>query len=190
VLVASIALVVLTATALFIVINIGSKAVEEKTWRVCTATLLDPIERKPLKNFTVYWAWSSTLMREGYRYKDSYDFLNYSAVGMLFLLNSTEREVHVTMRDVKLPLHAVFYEYKPAEIVSNKTVILLHNIYGADLEPGREYWFYTLHDAMIEFNPQAYSELIQVCETTNSTYCNQLNDYYIQIDLDNCTTVK
>jgi len=46
VLVASIALVAVIAIALFTAINIGNKASEEKAWRVCPATLLDPFERE------------------------------------------------------------------------------------------------------------------------------------------------
>jgi len=201
VLVASIALVAVIAIALFTAINIGNRASEGKAWKVCTVTLLDPFEYKPLKNFTVYWAWSSTLMQEGYKLKDSYDFMNQSAIGMLFLFDRNNYPAGITMRDVKLPLHAVFfnrhYEYKPIEEVSNKTVLLFDKGIETDLEPGKEYKINNpFYDAMIEFDPQAYSDLIKVCETTslgffgNWTYCNQLNDYYIQIDLDNCTTVK
>jgi len=199
VLIASVALVAVIVVALFMAANIGGKAVEEKAWRVCPAALLGS-EYKPLKNFTVYWAWNEDLMREGYRYKESYDFLNQSAIGMLFLFDRNNYPSGITMRDVKLPLHAVFfyrhYEYKPIEEVSNKTVILLDKVDEADLEPGKEYRLNSLYDAMIEFNPQAYSELIKVCETMNLgffgnwTYCDYLSDYYIQIDLDNCTTVK
>jgi len=204
VLVASIALVAVIAITLiasFMATNVGSKAGEEKAWKVCTATLLDLFTNKPLKNFTVYWAWSMELMLEGYKYKDSYDFLNQSAIGMLFLIDRANYPSGITMKDVKLPLHAVFfyryYEYKPIEEVSNKTIILLNKVDEADLEPGKVYRINNpFYDAMIEFNPQAYKELIHVCETKNLgilgnwTYCDNLDYYFIQIDLDNCATVK
>jgi len=203
VLAASIALVAIIAIALFMAINVSNKAQEEKTWIVCPASLV--VNDRVVKDFKVYWAWSNTLMREGYKYKDSYDFFNQSAIGILFLFDKNNYPSGITMRDVKLPLHAVFFIdytgfssiFKPIEEVSNKTVILLDRVDEADLEPGKEYRLNNpFYYAMIEFNPQAYSELIKVCETMNLgifgnwTYCNYLNDYYIQIDLDNCTTVK
>jgi len=193
VLIASAILVVIVTVALLATTSINNKTREEKRWRVCTVYLIEPFTHRVLGNFTVYWAWNEDLMREGYRYKDSYDFLNQSAIGMLFLFNNMKYGVHVTMKDVKLPLHAVFFstyhEFQPVEEISN--VAFMQKVWEANLEPGKEYVVNLFINAIIEFDPQAYSKLIRVCQTSslfNYTYCHNLDDY-IKVDLDKCYEV-
>jgi len=201
-LIASVIVAMIGITA-FIVVN-NQVRVEtssaSKQWKVCNATLLDPIERKPLKNFTVYWAWNDDLMHEGYKFKSTYDFLNQSAIGMLFLFNNVKYPITITMKDVNMSLLAVFYTIyvkpsEPVEELSNASnTILLEYYTDKELEPGKEYSInYGFIKAMIEFNPQAYSELHRVCKTTplfNLTYCYYLDNYYIQLNLDECKVIS
>jgi len=148
---------------------------EEDRWMVCRAKFC---VFSTCKDVTLYVAWTDKLMSEGYKFKDSYDFLNKSAVGILFIFTNKTYPIGITMKDVKLPLKAVFYtaSYKnfmtePVEEVGNKTKKVWLEYY-AEKE-------YVINDkaiiAMIEYNPQAYKKLVSI-----------ITAHEIELDPSNC----
>jgi len=166
-------------------------------WMVCRAKFYtDIIYFSRYKNITLYVAWTDKLMAEGYKYKDSYDFLNKSAVGILFFFTGKTYPIEISMKDVKLPLTAVFYTRyyglrEPVEEKTNVNKIMLKKYYEKDLEPGKEYIIRDAAiDAMIEFDPNAYYDLRMECKLlstiANIKTCWLEEDHIIEIDPNDC----
>jgi len=166
-------------------------------WMVCRVKFYtDTISFSRYKNITLYVAWTDKLMSEGYRYKDSYDFLNKSAVGILFFFKDKTYPITISMKDVRLPITAVFYTTyiplrEPVEEKTNVKKIMLSKYYEKDLEPGKEY---VINDpiiiAMIEFDPNAYFDLTTECAYLSTIAkiksCWTAYDHIIEIDPNNC----
>jgi len=125
------------------------------TFRICDVVIYVNNSTVPVR---LYYAWNERLMAEGYRNKDSYDFLGKGAVGMLFIVNYSS--VEITMKDVKLPLIAVLYERadSPQKLIpipdcgGQYCEPIPFAIY---LEPGKEYPIPRVY-AFVEYSPEFY----------------------------------
>jgi len=125
------------------------------------------------ENVKLYVAHNRELASEGYKHKDSIDFLGIGARGMLFplfmLYNSSE--IVITMKDVKFPLYAQIFTAEiniPSGYIREKlniTTITLRPLEGKMLQPGREYIISKpLFGFLIEWDPAFVNDTVTVKE--------------------------
>jgi len=120
------------------------------SFRICEATIYTDNMSIPIR---LYYAWNPALMSQGYKNKDSYDFLDKGAVGMLFIVNYSS--IEITMRDVKFPLVAVLYIANDS-IVERGSFPKLISIDSIYLEPSKDYVITKQIYAFIEYDPIFY----------------------------------
>jgi len=146
-----IGLIIILAAAVGVMLNgiIAYLALAQQEFKVCDATIYVNSSSIPVK---LYYAWNERLMTEGYRNKDSYDFNNVGAVGMLFVVNCSD--VEITMRNVKLPLVAVLYR---REDCCSRRLVPVESLL---LEPGKEYPIPRVY-AFVEYNPEFFDKYLK-----------------------------
>jgi len=143
--------IVFAALFILIIQNLRDPFAELKTFRVCDAIIYTDNNTIPIK---LYYAWYRLLMSQGYRNKDSYDFNNVGAVGMLFIVDYSS-DVGITMRNVRFPLVAVLYIVNES-VVERGSFPKLISIDSIYLEPNKEYAVLKPVYAFIEYDPIFY----------------------------------
>jgi len=124
-------------------------------FRVCDSIIYMNNSTIPVR---LYYAWSPELMKEGYKDKDSYDFLNRGAAGMLFIVNYSSN-IGITMKGARLPLVAVLYVANES-VVEGGTFPKLISIDSIYLEPGREYALLRPVYAFVEYSPEFFDRYL------------------------------
>jgi len=125
------------------------------------------------ENVKLYVAYTRELASEGYKHKNSTDFMNIGARGMLFplfmLYNSSS--IVITMKDVKFKLYAQLYTAEidiPSQLIREKlniTTITLRPLEAKLLEPDKEYIVSTPPLAfLIEWDPAFVNDTVTVKE--------------------------
>lgn len=149
-------LVVIIVIAIYIVINrhdnpgIAEKAPQEGAWSIACLKI-NMIEAK-LYNADTPSRWS-----EGYMFKNSTDFLNVGAVGMLFKIPLRPGSIVVfTMRNVAFPLYLL--HISPVEGVGDVAIEIIY------MEPENDYTVTvrTSNDYFIELDPSFFSQIQRV----------------------------
>jgi len=141
---------------IYVAITLVLQCQHQATFKVCDTVAYVNGSSIPLK---LYYAWNPLLMGQGYRGKDSYDFDNTGAVGMLFVVDGSV-SITISMQNVKLPLVAVLY-------VSNETAVKsgaipkLVSIGSVNLEPDNDYTITSQIYAFVEYDPKFYSEYLR-----------------------------
>ncbi|MBC7131268.1 DUF192 domain-containing protein [Candidatus Bathyarchaeota archaeon] len=137
-------------------------------WETCTVTFITfsqalsfPYRHMEEMRLKAYLADSPQKLYEGYRFKDSYDFLEMDAEGMLFDLRQyAESTITITMQNVQLPLSVLVLEkFNDVYIIQQ----------GKELYP-EENWVIELpkNDPLIlELNPNIGRQILKQAATTS-----------------------
>jgi len=142
-------------------------------WETCTVNLytLTPIFTFPYRHVSstqlkVYVADSPEKLYEGYRFKDSYDFLNKGAKGMLLDVRQyAGLAITITMQNVKLPLSILILE---------KFGSVYKIVNWRELHPGED-WLIQLPDnspLILELDPGIGRQILNNANSTLVTVVN------------------